>query len=383
MRLDRRNVGRLVLAAALVFAVLVPQLHLTFGVLLPGPLDSVGSMNLLAIMLVAAATAVTLDIVFGYAGLLSLGHAVYFGVGCYSVVMFTGLASLDFPMAVLLAMLTTLLLSVIGNACALNLSGFGYAMATLALVQLLAIFIERGYAGSGGEVGLTYSLGVLPDSFTGLVNTRHLYWLALGTLVVVYGLARWAVSTQAGSIWQAIRENPLRAQVLGVNVYAYRLAAAAFGSFLAGVCGIVYSIVMGGANPSIVELTYSLGLILMVVLGGRGVLWGAMLGGLLYTYLNLRLASVATATGMQDLPDVLRVPLTQPKFLLGVVFVLVILFVPGGLASAVTARWRTRRVPATAQSPEPTTQPTKRASDEGHEQPDTATGPEERVSTQP
>lgn len=350
MTLDRRAIGRILLAAALVFAILVPYLHLTFGALLPGPLDSVGSMNLLALMLIAAATAVTLDVVFGYTGLLSLGHGVYFGLGCYTVVMFTNLEALEFPAAVLLAMVTTLALSVIGNASALKLTGFGYAMATLALVQLLAIFIERGYAGSGGEVGLTYGFGSLPDAITGLGNTRNIYWLALATLVVVYALARWAVSTEAGSVWQAIRENPLRAQVLGINVYAYRLAAATFGSFLAGLCGIVYSIVMGGANPSIVELTYSLGLILMVVLGGRGVLWGAMLGGLFYTYLNLRLASVATASGMQDLPDVLRVPLTQPKFLLGIVFVLVILFMPGGLASAVTVQ-RRRRTPNASDTP--------------------------------
>lgn len=345
MTLERRHVGRLVLAAALVFAALVPQLHLTFGGILPGPLDSVGSMNLLALMLIAAATAITLDVVFGYAGLLSMGHGVYFGVGCYSAVMFANMESIGFGAAVLLALATTFVLSVIGNACALNLTGFGYAMATLALVQLLAICVERGYAGSGGEVGVTYDFGTLPASFTGLVNSRNVYWLALGTLVAVYAVARWVVSTELGAVWQAIRENPLRAQVLGINVYAYRLAAATFGSFLAGVCGIVYSVVMGGANPSIVDLTYSLGMILMVVLGGRGVLWGAMLGGLLYTYLTLRLSSLATAEGMQDLPDVLRIPLTQPKFLLGVVFVLVILFLPGGLASAVTVR-RRRRVNA-------------------------------------
>ncbi|WP_328394068.1 branched-chain amino acid ABC transporter permease [Nocardia sp. NBC_00416] len=347
---SRRFIGLLLVAVAVVVALLVPVLNLTLGGLLPGPLNSPGSLNLLALMLLAGATAISLDLVFGYTGLLSLGHGVHFGVGCYSAVLFANTASIGFGAGVLLAMLTTLVIAFVGNACALKLTGFGFAMASLALVQLLAIFVERGYWGSGGEVGLTYDSGVLPGNFTGLANSRNIYWLAAGTLMLIYVLARLAVATEAGSVWQAIRDNPLRAQVLGVPVYGYRLAAATFGSFLAGVCGIAYSVVMSGANPGVVALTYSLGLILMVVLGGRGLLWGAMLGGLLYTYLDLRLAALSTLSGVEDLPGVLRIPLTQPQFILGAVFVLVILFLPGGLASALSRRGGSKNGPGSGRT---------------------------------
>ncbi|MFE0751266.1 branched-chain amino acid ABC transporter permease [Gordonia sp. NPDC058843] len=336
----RHLLGGVLIGIAVIVTLLVPLFNVSLGGLLPGPLNSPGSMNLLALMLVAAATAITLDLVFGYTGLLSLGHGVYFGVGCYAAVMFGNMESVGFGLGVLLALATTLLVSIVGNACALKLTGFGFAMATLALVQLFAICVERGYWGLGGEVGVTYDFGVLPANFTGLVNARNVYWLAVATLVVVYVVARLIVATEAGSVWQAIRENALRAEVLGINVYLYRLFAATTGSFLAGLCGIAYSVVMGGGNPGIVALTYSLGLILMVVLGGRGLLWGALLGGLLYTYLNLRLSALSTLPAIQDLPAVLSVPLTQPQFILGVIFVLVILFLPGGLASAITGRRR-------------------------------------------
>lgn len=112
---------------------------------------------------------------------------------------------------------------------------------------------------------------------------------------------------------------------------------------------------MGGANPSIVVLGYSLSLVLMVVLGGRGVLWGAALGGILYTYLNQRLTALSDSTAVTGLPEVVRVPLTQPNFILGVLFILIILFLPGGLASMVRIRRRagTGRTGRTRQNPRP------------------------------
>lgn len=341
--ISRTWIGRGVLLAALIVAAIVPFLDRSIGSLLPGPVNGFGSMNLLALMLLSAATAVTLDLMFGYTGLLSMGHALYFAIGCYSVVMYTNMESVGFGMAVLLSFLTIVACALAGNATSLKLTGFGFAMATLALAQLMAIFVERGYAGSGGEVGLLYEFGTLPEAFSGLVNSRNVYWLCLATLVVVYAIARYAVGTQAGMIWQAIRENPLRAQVLGVNVYAYRLLAAVVASVLAGLCGITYSILMGGANPSIIAMEYSLGLILMVVLGGRGVLWGAMIGGLVYTYLTMRLSALSTTPGVADLPDVLRIPLAQPDIIVGVVFVLAILFLPRGLASLFTGALGRRR----------------------------------------
>lgn len=341
--ITRTRIGRAILLVALVVAAMVPYLDRSLGSLLPGPINSFGSMNLLALMLISAATAVTLDLMFGYTGLLSMGHALYFAIGCYSVVMYANMESIGYGTAVVLAFLTVIACALAGNATSLKLTGFGFAMATLALAQLLAIVVERGYGGSGGEVGLLYEFGSLPEAFSGLVNTRNIYWLCLGTLVVVYAVARYAVRTQAGMIWQAIRENPLRAQVLGVNVYAYRLLSAVVASALAGLCGISYSILMGGANPSIVAMEYSLGLILMVVLGGRGVLWGAMIGGLVYTYLTIRLSALSTTPGVADLPEILRIPLAQPDIIVGVVFVLAILFLPRGLASLFTGSFSRRR----------------------------------------
>jgi branched-chain amino acid transport system permease protein len=336
-----RHLRRGAVLALVVLLALAPLTDRHLGGLLPGPINSAGSLQLLALMFVAAATAVTLDVMFGYTGLLSFGHALYFGFGCYSTVILGN--GLGFTNGVLLATLLTFLVALVGNAASLRLTGIGYSMATLALAQALYIGVERGFLGSGGEVGVTYSFGVLPDPFVGIVNTRNVYWLALALLVVVYAVCALAVRSEAGHVWQAIRENDVRTQVLGYHVYGFRLGASMISCTLAGICGAVYSVVTGGANPGIVFLGYSLSLVLMVVLGGRGVLWGAVVGGLLYTYLSQRLSELSDSSTVTDLPEVVRLPLTQPNFILGVLFILIILFLPGGLASIVTKRSRRPR----------------------------------------
>lgn len=329
----RIRLRHVLLIACLTVLALLPSIELSTGGLLPGTINSPGSLQLVSLMFVAAAAAVTLDVMFGYTGMVSFGHALYFGFGCYATVILSNISSLGFGWGVVLAMLLTFAVATVGNAATLRLTGIGFSMATLAMAQALAIGVERGFLGSGGEVGVTFELGVLPAPFVGIVNTHNAYWLALALLVLVYLACAYMVRTEAGHIWQAIRENPIRSRVLGYDVYRYQLAAGVASSTIAGACGAVYAVVMGGANPSIVMLSYSLSLVLMVVLGGRGVLWGAVLGGFLYTYLNLRLTAISSSTAVTELPDVIRVPLSQPNFILGTVFVLIILFMPGGLAS--------------------------------------------------
>jgi branched-chain amino acid transport system permease protein len=319
---------------------LAPFTTRNLGGLLPGPINSAGSLQLLALMFVAAATAVTLDVMFGYTGLLSFGHALYFGFGCYSTVVLSNIESLGFAKGLPLALVLSFVVALVGNAASLRLTGIGFSMATLALAQALYIGVERGFLRSGGEVGVTFGFGVLPSPFVGIANTRNAYWLALALLVVVYAVCWLAVRSEAGHVWQAIRENSLRTRVLGYDVYRFQLGAGTLAGTLAAGCGAVYAVVMGGANPSIVVLGYSLSLVLMVVLGGRGVLWGAVLGGFLYTYLNQRLTALSDSGAVSGLPDVIQKPLSQPNFILGALFVLIILFLPGGLASLVTRAWR-------------------------------------------
>ena len=333
-----RHVSRVAVGALLVLLALLPSLNVSLGPLLPGPVYTPGSLQLLAIIFVTIAVALTYDVLLGYTGLLSFGHALYFAVGCYCTVVLAN--DIGFAAGVAGALIITALVAVVGNAVALRLTGIGYSMTTLALAQLMYIGVQRGYLGTGGEFGVTFERDVLPSFFVGLESTKNLYWLALALVILTYAICWFMVRTQVGHVWQAVRENPLRVTFLGYSVYMYRLGSATFTSFLAGVAGVVYAIVLGGANPSVVGLAFSLSFVLMVVLGGRGLLWGAVLGGIVYSFANLRLPLLSQSDQISGLSPWISGPIAEPTFLLGILFVLVILLLPGGLASFLTKRVR-------------------------------------------
>ncbi len=340
-RTARLRIKLALLVAALIIAALIPFLNIPTGGLFPSSLNGVGSMQLLSTILVTAAVAITLDLMFGYTGILSMGHALFFALGCYGFVKLADI--LPLPIAVVGALLLTMIVAFLATGPALRMKGLlGFPMATLALGQLLAIVVSRGYFGTGGEEGLILNSDVIPEFLIGIRNTRNLYWLALALVAVVAALVAWLVRTQFGSVLQAIRENPLRAEYLGYNVFRYRLLATVIASALAGLCGVVYAFVTAGANPGITELEFSLALILMVVLGGRGLIWGAGIGAALYTFLTVRLAELSTSEWVAGLPAALQVPVSEPRFMLGVILVLIVLFMPGGLASLFRRRASSR-----------------------------------------
>jgi branched-chain amino acid transport system permease protein len=210
-------------------------------------------------------------------------------------------------------------------------------MVTLAFAQAGAILVQKNPDKlTGGEEGLGLNVDPLPDAFVGVLNTKNLYWLALAYLAAVCAIVWWAVASSPGRVWQAIRENERRVEVIGLRPFPFKLAAFVLSSFLATCGGVVYLLLIGGATPEVTTPSFTLTLLIMVVIGGAGTKWGAVLGGVLYTLLDNRLLAVAGSERVQDLPAVLRTPLSEPLFVLGVVFILIVFFLPGGVAGLAT-----------------------------------------------
>ena len=145
------------------------------------------------------------------------------------------------------------------------------------------------------QEGLGADYHKIPAAFVGIVNTKNLYWLALGFLAAVFFIVRWAVDSSPGRIWQAIRENELRVEVLGLPPRAYKLQAFVLSSVLAAGGGIVYMLLNSGSNPAVAAPEFTLMLLLMVVIGGAGSRWGAVLGGIVYHYLDDRLTAMGSS----------------------------------------------------------------------------------------
>ena len=334
------RVGLIVGACATLLAIVLPFIGLHIPWILPGVVDvvnSTGTLDVLALCFVFAGVALGYDVMFGYTGLLSLGVVMHFAAGVY--VFDIALTDWHWPVfsALLLTAAVALFLGLVVGAVSLRVSGIAFTMVTLAFAQAFYFLIEDNPHGlTGGDDGLSLLSNRLPAFLSGAVsNTRNLYWVALGFLVVT-GVVVWVVTeSSTGHVFVAIRDNEQRVEVLGLRPFGFKLAAYTVSSLIASGGGVVYVLLIGTAVPSAVATTtLTLSIVIMVVLGGAASRWGAVAGGILYIYLQQYLVKVAAEPTFASLPAVLRVPLSQPQFLLGALFILFVLFVPGGLAGA-------------------------------------------------
>jgi branched-chain amino acid transport system permease protein len=334
MTLSRRTVSDwlwpLVVFGALAF---IPKVGAHIPKLFDQPIDSPGTLALLSACLLYGALALTYDLQFGFTGLLSFGHALYIALGVY----LSNIAITDWHWSFWPSILFTMAVAfVLANALgfvSLRVSGIAFAMVTLAFAQAGAVLaLKDPHHWTHGEEGLGADYTKLPQAFVGIVNTKNLYWLALAFLAVVFFIVRWVVDSSPGRVWQAIRENESRVEVLGLRPRAYKLQAFVLSSTLAAAGGIVYMLLYNGSTLAVTQPNFTLTLLLMVVIGGAGSRWGAVLGGMLYTYLNDRLVAIGNSSTVEGLPHVLRTPIEQPLFLLGAIFILIVVFLPGGVA---------------------------------------------------
>jgi branched-chain amino acid transport system permease protein len=330
--------------ALVVFAILaaIPMAAFEVPGLFNGQLNQPGTLQLLALCATFAGVALSYNLLFGYTGLLSFGQALYFSVGIY----LTDILLTRYHWALLPVLATTfaagILLPLFLGAISLRVGGIAFAMVTLAFAQAGSILVYANPGRlTGGEEGLGLDVTHIPDFLIGVVNTQNLYWIALGYLLLTFVICWWAVNSRPGRVWQAIRENERRVEVMGLNPFAFKLLAFTLSGFLATVGGIVYLLLLGGATPGVTTASLSLALLLMVVLGGAGSLWGPALGGALYEYLDFRLLKLSSSSEIASLPGWLRAPLSEPLFILGVLFILLVFFFPGGIAG-IAGRFRRR-----------------------------------------
>jgi branched-chain amino acid transport system permease protein len=325
--------------AVLVVLAWLPYVSVPLPGVLPGLINSPGSMQLLALCLVFGGIALSYDLLFGRTGLLSFGHALFVAAGSYTAALALARPGTGLATAVGLAVGVGVVLPLLVGAVALRVTGIAFAMVTLAFAQAGSILVLRNPGGlTGGEEGLPLNRDALPDLLVGVLHAPYRYWLALLYLTLCWVVVAWLVRSRVGHVWAAARENPERVGVLGLSVYRAQLLAVLVGGLLGTLGGVAHLLVVGGATPSLTTTELTLGLLVMVVLGGAGSRWGAVLGGVLYTYLDNRLLELAGSDVVAGLPAVLRVPLSEPTFVLGALFVAVVFFAPGGLVGLVRRR---------------------------------------------
>lgn len=333
-------------AAAVVVLILLPLLNIPALGVLPGPTYTPGSLQLMAMCLLIASLALSYHLLLGVAGLLSFGHALYFGAGLYGLGIV--LQTWDIPLlpAMGLTLLISIVLAYVVGSISLRVTGIPFAMVTLAFAQAGHVLVRKdpGEA-TGGDEGLALNTANVPDYLVGVFNTRNLYWLALLVLLVVFAVVTWTERSRAGRVAAATRENELRVRVIGLRPYVVKLVMFVVAATMASLVGMVYLLLQSGAVPGSVSADFTITLLVMVVLGGVGSRWGAIIGGVFYTLLSQRLTTLAQSEAISSLPAALRIPLSEPLFILGTLFILVVLFMPGGIAGFAERLKQRRRSP--------------------------------------
>jgi branched-chain amino acid transport system permease protein len=320
----RTLIRRALPAAVLLAAVVLPWSTADVPGLFDGPLNSPGTLQLLAVCLVSGGFALGYDLLFGRSGLLSFGHALYIAAGAYGVDVLVSHYGWPLAAAMAAAVLGAAALALVLGSVALRTTGIAFSMVTLAFAQVGFILVNRDPGGlTGGEEGLPLDAAGLPAGLVGVTNTVNLYWLSLAFLVVVVLVVHGVDRAPLGRTLTGLRDDERRIAVLGLSPYRLKILTFVLAGALAALGGGTYVLVVGGASPHLASSDLTLSLIVMAVLGGAGTRWGAVAGGILYAFLDQRLTRLGG-----HLPG----PLGQPLFVLGTLFVLAVFFVPGGLA---------------------------------------------------
>jgi branched-chain amino acid transport system permease protein len=279
---------------------------------------------------------VGLQIVTGYCGQISLGQAVFMMLGGYATALLSGKYGLPFLLVIPLAGIASGLIALIGGAAALRVKGFYLALATLAL-HFLIYWIVTHVAALGSYAGLP----VPPAQIGNLIfdsDIKIFYLLAISTVLMTF-FARNLVRGRVGRALIAIRDNDLAANVMGINIYFYRVLAFFISAFYGGVSGALGAFWYQSIFPEQHTFMYAITYLGMIIVGGIGSISGAIIGAISLTLLDelaLGMVPVMSALGgtARDLAGSLSL------FITGLVIVLFIVFQPRGLAH----RWEVFKV---------------------------------------
>jgi branched-chain amino acid transport system permease protein len=278
-----------------------------------------------------AAFALTYDVVFGYTGLISFGHALFVGAGAYALAIAMTEHGLPLGVALVASVVAGTVLSTATGALALRTRGVYFAVVTLALAQA-AFTLAQSNVGNltGGENGQQV-IG-LPFWLSGPGDERYLYFMGLILLVLVFLFLRLVVSSPAGRVWQAIRDNEQRALMIGYRPYVYKLMSYVVAGTLCSLAGAVFAIYVGFVNTDDLSADLTILLLLMVIIGGAGSLWGAIVGAAILRYVNHYLLELPSNAVVVGLPTWMRQTVGQPLLILGLIYLLLIYFFPQGMA---------------------------------------------------
>lgn len=283
-------------------------------------------LNLATRVVIFAIAAVSLDFIVGYGALVSFGHAAFVGLGAYAAGILASHGIGDALIALPAAILLSTVFAVATGVVCLRTKGVYFIMITLAFSQM-AFFIASSLSPYGGDDGMTLQARDTVAGFPLMKTDGALYYFALACLLATYLLCRMLIASRFGRVLRGARQNPARMAALGFEAFRFQLVAYATAGALAGVAGFLLANATNFVSPAYMSWQRSGELIIMVVLGGLGTLYGAIIGAATF------ILAEEWLSGLTE----------HWKMIFGPFLILVVVFARGGLVGLVSLIAGSRR----------------------------------------
>jgi len=285
--------------------------------------------GMLARIMVFAAYAVGYNLLLGYTGLMSLGHAMFFAAGMYGTGLTVYYLRFGPGEAFLVGLLASIVLATVIGSITLRTSGVSFLIVTMMFAQVFFLSMLYFNRITGGDQGFTLSGRLAPLAVAGIVAPFSApavkYNLAFAVLAAAVTLTLWLLHTPVGRVLVAIRENDERTRMLGYDTFRYKWFALIVSGTLSGAAGATYTLLFSYVGATFASILYSIYPLLWTLLGGVGTVLGPLVGAGVVTYL-VDLASEYTQGYL---------------IVVGLALVLIILRFPTGIVGGIRARWWT------------------------------------------
>jgi ABC-type branched-subunit amino acid transport system permease subunit len=284
-------------------------------------------LNMLTEIIVFSLYAVSYNLLLGYAGLLSFGHAMFFGLGAFA----TALAVIHIPgislwNVILIGLATTTIAGFVIGGLLLRHKGSYFALLTLAFNALFFAVATKWSAVTGGDDGLSITRPNLNLGFTSIdmQSLTNFYYLTIVIMGVAIAFCWYFTHTAMGKTVVLMRENEDRMSFLGYNTNISRLILFTFTGVVAGLAGIFFTLHFQFVSKEAISIDMTTAVLLMAFVGGTKTFWGPILGTFVYVILQNYLSNITD-----------RWPLVM-----GFIFILMVLYVPGGLSGLIMNLWQ-------------------------------------------
>lgn len=276
------------------------------------------TLNMLVLIFCMSVFAMSYDILLGYTGIVSFGHALFFGIGAYGVAIFITQTTATIGyllLAILVSVVVCSILSLFVGFLSLRVKNTYYTMITLAFAQVGVILAEKARHITNGYDGMTFKIPSI------LMDKTSFYYIALAFLVLAF-IFLWKFTTSpTGRVLVAIRENEQRAKFLGFNVLRYKIIANVVAGVTACLAGSVYAIHMRFVSTSVLTASKTIDALLATVIGGVGSLYGAIMGTGIVIFAGEYLSKLAKVSVLFE----------RWYIIFGLLYILIVLFAPHGV----------------------------------------------------